>query len=80
VLASVRNDESIGRSHYDGVNFSFRQRMSHRFQVSANYTLAWAYSYDGGADRSAPTPEMRTTHLQVTSGGRHPMTNGTILP
>lgn len=48
VLASVRNDESINRSHYDGVNFSFRQRMSHRFQVSANYTLAWAYSYDGG--------------------------------
>ncbi len=47
-LNSVRNDESIGRSHYDGVNFSFRQRMSHRFQLSANYTLAWAYSYDGG--------------------------------
>jgi hypothetical protein len=47
-FASVRNDESIGRSHYDGVNFSFRQRMSHRFQFAANYTLAWAYSYDGG--------------------------------
>jgi len=47
-LNSVRNDESIGRSHYDGVNFSFRQRVSHRFQLSANYTLAWAYSYDGG--------------------------------
>ena len=47
-FASVRNDESIGRSHYDGVNFSFRQRMSRRFQFSANYTLAWAYSYDGG--------------------------------
>jgi hypothetical protein len=48
VLNSVRNDESIGRSHYDGVNFSFRQRMSHHFQIAANYTLAWAYSYDGG--------------------------------
>jgi len=47
-LGSVRDEQSIGRSHYDGVNFSFRQRMSHRFQVSANYTLAWAYSYDGG--------------------------------
>jgi len=47
-FASVRNDESIGRSHYDGVNVSFRQRMSHRFQFAANYTLAWAYSYDGG--------------------------------
>ena len=47
-FSSVRNDESIGRSHYDGVNFSFRKRMSHRFQFSANYTLAWANSYDGG--------------------------------
>lgn len=47
-LASVRNEESIGRSHYDGTNFTFRQRMSHRFQLYANYTLAWAYSYDGG--------------------------------
>jgi Carboxypeptidase regulatory-like domain/TonB dependent receptor len=47
-LGSVRDEQSIGRSHYDGVNFSFRQRMSHRFQFAANYTLAWAYSYDGG--------------------------------
>ena len=47
-LNSVRNEESIGRSHYDGTNFTFRQRMSHRFQLYANYTLAWAYSYDGG--------------------------------
>jgi outer membrane receptor protein involved in Fe transport len=47
-LNSVRNEESIGRSHYDGTNFTFRQRMNHRFQLYANYTLAWAYSYDGG--------------------------------
>lgn len=55
-FASVRNDESIGRSHYDGVNFSFRQRMSHHFTVNANYTLAWAYGYDtgGGSFRNYP--------------------------
>ena len=47
-LNSVRNEESIGRSHYDGTNFTFRQRMNHRFQIYVNYTLAWAYSYDGG--------------------------------
>jgi len=47
-FASVRNEESIGRSHYDGMNISFRQRMTHHFSVNANYTLAWAYSYDGG--------------------------------
>ena len=48
VLASLRSDESINRSRYDGVNLSFRQRMSHHFSLTANYTLAWAYGYDGG--------------------------------
>ena len=48
VLASVRNEESINRNRYDGVNFSFRQRMTHHFSVNANYTLSWAYGYDGG--------------------------------
>ncbi|HLJ79410.1 MAG TPA: TonB-dependent receptor [Acidobacteriaceae bacterium] len=48
VLGSVRNDEAINRSHYDGVNFSVRQRMVHNLQFDANYTLSWAYSYDGG--------------------------------
>jgi hypothetical protein len=55
-FASVRNEESIGRSHYDGFNFSFRQRMSHHFTVNANYTLAWANGYDsgGGSFRDYP--------------------------
>ena len=48
VLASVRNDESINRSRYDGINLSFRQRMSHHFSLNANYTLSWAYGYDAG--------------------------------
>ncbi len=48
VLASLRSDESINRSRYDGINLSFRQRMSHHFSLTANYTLAWAYGYDSG--------------------------------
>ncbi|HEY3929095.1 MAG TPA: carboxypeptidase regulatory-like domain-containing protein [Candidatus Koribacter sp.] len=47
-LASVRVEESIGRSHYDGINLSYRKRMSNHFQVDANYTLSWAYGYDTG--------------------------------
>ena len=47
-LNSVRDEQSINRSHYDGVNFSYRQRMTHHFSLNANYTLAWAYSFDGG--------------------------------
>jgi outer membrane receptor protein involved in Fe transport len=48
-LNSVRNEESNGRSHYDGANFSFKQRMTHHLSINASYTLSWAYSYDAGA-------------------------------
>jgi Carboxypeptidase regulatory-like domain/TonB dependent receptor-like, beta-barrel len=48
VLNSLRNDESISRNRYDGINLSFRQRMSHHFSLNANYTLSWADGYDGG--------------------------------
>ena len=48
VLNSLRSDESINRSRYDGINLSFRQRMSHHFSLIANYTLSWAYGYDSG--------------------------------
>jgi len=56
VLASLRSDESINRSRYDGINLSYRQRMSHRFSLTANYTLSWAYGYDGGG---GPTTAFR---------------------
>lgn len=48
LLASVRNEESINRNRYDGINFSYRRRMSNHFTVNANYTLSWAYGYDAG--------------------------------
>ncbi len=48
VMNSVRNDESINRSRYDGINISYRQRMTHHFSLNTNYTLAWAYGYDAG--------------------------------
>ncbi len=47
-LASVRNEEANGREHYDGINFTYKQRMDKRFMVGGNYTLAWAYGYDTG--------------------------------
>jgi len=48
VLNSLRSDQSINRSRYDGINLSFRQRMSRHFSLNANYTLSWAYGYDAG--------------------------------
>lgn len=60
VLGSVRVDESINRSHYDGTNFTFRQRMTHHFSINATYTLAWAYSYDGGGGTYRNYPRLAT--------------------
>src|SRR5712692_2616113 len=56
VLGSVRNEESIGRSRYDGMNISYRQRGFHKVDLLANYTLARAVGYDqdGGSFRYYP--------------------------
>ncbi len=48
VLGSVRVDESINRSRYDGLNVSYRLRAGRKLWLTANYTLARALSYDGG--------------------------------
>jgi outer membrane receptor protein involved in Fe transport len=47
-LNSVRVEESINRNRYDGLNFSFRQRMTHHVSINANYTLSRAVGYDSG--------------------------------
>jgi outer membrane receptor protein involved in Fe transport len=59
-LASVRNEMSIGRSHYDGVNFSYRQQMTHHFSVNANYTLAWANGFGSGGGSFRNYPRLAT--------------------
>ena len=57
VLGRVDDEQSIGRSRYDGMNISYRQRMWKHFSVNANYTLARAVAYAGNAAafRNRPT-------------------------
>jgi hypothetical protein len=56
VLGSVRDEQSIGRSRYDAMNLSYRQRNFHKVDLTANYTLARAVGYDedGGSFRYYP--------------------------
>lgn len=49
VLGRVRDQQSIGRSRYDGLNISYHQRLSHRFSVNASYTLANAQGYSAAS-------------------------------
>jgi outer membrane receptor protein involved in Fe transport len=71
-LASVRDEQSIGRSHYDGFNFSLRERMTHRFQLEANYTLAWAYGYDSGGTSFRNYPMLSTAPFASYEYGPSP--------
>jgi hypothetical protein len=71
-LASVRDEQSIGRSHYDGVNLSYRQRMTHHVSLDANYTLAWAYSYDSGGGSFRNYPRLATNPFASYEWGPNP--------
>jgi len=71
-LASVRDEQSIGRSHYDGFNFGYRQRMSHHLSLSVNYTLAWANSYDSGGTSFRNYPRLATNPFASYEWGPNP--------
>ncbi len=73
LLASVRDEQSIGRSHYDGLNFSLRRRMASHFQFDANYTLAWAYGYASGGTSFRNYPKLSTAPFASYEWG--PSTN-----
>lgn len=61
VLGSVRDETSSGRSRYDGMNLSYRQRGFHKTDLTVNYTLARAVGYneDGGSFRYYPRDPAR---------------------
>ena len=71
-LFSVRNEESIGREHYDGINFSFRERMAKRFQLQSNYTLSWAYGYGTGGGSFRNYPKLATAPFASWEWGPSP--------
>ena len=49
VLGRIDNEESIGRSRYDGLNVSLRRRLSHHFSVNTSYVLSKGAAYKGNA-------------------------------
>ena len=49
VLGSVSEASSAGRSRYDGLNVSYRRRMSKHISINTSYVLSKAVGYDGSA-------------------------------
>ena len=72
VPASVRVDTANGRDHYDGINFSFRERMTSRLQLQANYTLAWANGYGSGGGSFRNYPKLFTAPFASWEWGPSP--------
>ena len=62
----------LAETHYDGINFSFRQRMATRFQLQANYTLGWAYGYGSGGGSFRNYPKLATAPFASWEWGPSP--------
>ena len=72
VLASVRDEQSIGRSRYDGFNFSVNSRVQKYFTLKANYTLSWARGYDSGGTSFRNYPRVAFAPLAPYEFGYSP--------
>jgi len=48
VLAQIIMESSIGRSRYDGLNVTYKRRLTNHFSINTNYVLSKAQAYVGG--------------------------------
>ncbi len=57
VIGRVVDESAIGRSRYDGLNISYRKRLTHHFSINTNYVLSRAVGYNGSSASfgNAPT-------------------------
>jgi hypothetical protein len=76
-LGPIDDEQSIGNSRYDGMNVSYKRRMSHHFTVNTTYVLSRAVGYQGSAGnfRNRPVnpfdPLRPLDHGPVPNDGRH---------
>jgi hypothetical protein len=49
VLGRIDDEQSVGRSRYDGMNLSYRRRLYKHFTINATYTLSKAVAYNGNS-------------------------------
>jgi hypothetical protein len=56
-LGRIDLESSVGRSRYDGLNVSYRRRLSQRFSLNTSYVMSRAVAYNGdsGAFRNRAT-------------------------
>ncbi len=72
VVGRITAAESIGRSRYDGMNISYRKRLSNHFTLNASYVLSQAQAYNGAAASYSSRPSILTSILSPTDFGPTP--------
>jgi TonB dependent receptor len=72
VLGSITDSISAGRSRYDGLNISYRRRLSRRVSLNASYVLSRALAYHGAAASYSSAPSNVTNYLAPYDFGPSP--------
>jgi outer membrane receptor protein involved in Fe transport len=80
VLGRTMDNRAIGRTRYDGMNISYRQRMNKYFNLNANYTLSRAMGY-GIASGGPPTLSSdQSSYHNYPHDPRHPLASWDFGP
>jgi hypothetical protein len=71
-LGRIDVESSVGRSRYDGLNFSYRRRLSQRFSINSSYVLSRSLAYDGSAAAFRDRPFNELNYFAPSSLGPTP--------
>jgi outer membrane receptor protein involved in Fe transport len=71
-LGRIDVETSVGRSRYDGLNLSYRRRLSKRFSVNSSYVLSRSLAYNGSAAAFRNRPFDELNYFASTDFGPTP--------
>jgi outer membrane receptor protein involved in Fe transport len=79
-LGRIMDNQSIGRSRYDGMNLSYRQHMSKNFSLIANYTLGRAMAYSTASGGPPTLSSSQSSYHSYPHDPLHPLASWDFGP
>ena len=73
VLGRTMDNRAIGRTRYDGMNISYRQRMSKYYSMNANYTLSRSMGYGIESGGPPTLSSNQSSYHNYPHDPRHPL-------
>jgi hypothetical protein len=80
VLGRIMDNQAIGRTRYDGLNLSYRQRMAKRFSLIANYTLGRAMGYSIASGGPPTLSSSQSSYHNYPHDPLHPLSASDFGP